>query len=197
MWIPLLVRAQGLKPAIFGGGAVACRKAETLCRYGVQSVMVSPQPPKTLAGCKPIPQWVSSLYQPEHLDNANLVIAATDDREVNLQICREAEARGILALNASEVNHGTVSFPNAGIVEDITLTVSTGGASPTAGALILSQLMASLEQNHWPQRIRLLKELRHLLRKHEPECSVRHDRMREYGTMSLEELQKRRNEYED
>lgn len=197
MWIPLLVQSKNLKAVIFGGGPVACRKAETLCRYGVKSVLVCPHPPKAIAGLKPCPQWISGFYKPELLEGATLAIAATDDREVNRQICQESEARGILALNASEVNGGSISFPNAGTLDNITVTVSTGGASPTAGALILSELLDTLGQNRWPERIRLLGELRHLLRKHEPDCSVRHERMREFGILSLEELQKRRLDYED
>lgn len=197
MWIPLLVRSETLNVVIFGGGPVACRKAEILCKYGVQSKLVCPHPPKLRAGLSPSPQWTCGTYDAGYLENATLVIAATDDREVNRQICRDASESRIFALNASEVNGGSVCFPNVGKAEDITLTVSTGGASPTAGAQILAELLGTVTVNHWPERIRLLGELRHALRKSEPDCSVRHERMREYGIMTLEELQKRRLEYED
>ncbi len=197
MWIPVLLQSDNLRPIIFGGGPVACRKAETLCGYGVQSLMVCPDPPWGISALIPTPRWMSGTYQAENLEGATLVIAATDDRDVNRRICQEAEDRGIFALNASEGNSGSLCFPNVGRAGDIAVTVSTGGASPTAGARILSELLETLETNEWPARIRVLGELRRLLRKHEPDASVRHEKMRLYGTMNLTELQKRRQEYED
>lgn len=197
MWIPLLIQTDTLNVVIFGGGLVACRKAETLCRYGIQSRVVSPHPPKAASGLSPSPLWICDTYRIDYLEDATLVIAATDDWDVNRQICRDAQLKNVLALNASEAGHGSVCFPNVGKTEDITITVSTGGASPTAGTRIMSELLETVVQNHWPERIRLLGELRQLLRESEPDCSIRHERMREFGIMSLEELQKRRLEYED
>lgn len=197
MWIPVMIQSENLRPVIFGGGPVAFRKAQTLCRYGVKSTLVCPCPPERILGLIPVPQWIEGTYQISHLEGATLIIAATDDREINRMICTDAEAKGIFALNASDGNSGTLSFPNVGKLEDITVVVSTGGSSPAAGARIISELLEVLEKNHWPERIRLLGELRRLLRKNEPDSSVRQKMMRTYGTMSRDELQKRRKEYED
>lgn len=197
MWIPVMIQSESLKPVIFGGGPVALRKAQTLCRYGVQSTLVCPRPPERISGLIPVPQWIDGTYQISHLEGATLIIAATDDREINRMICRDAESKGIFVLNASDGNSGTLSFPNTGKLEDITVTVSTGGSSPVAGAQIISELLEALEKNHWPERIRILGELRRLIRKNEPDSSVRQELMRMFGTMSHEELQKRRKEYED
>ncbi len=197
MWIPVMIQSENLRPVIFGGGPVAFRKAQTLCRYGVQSKLVCPRPPEGISGLVPVPQWIEGTYQVSHLEGATLIIAATDDRDINRMICRDAESKGIFALNASDGNSGTLSFPNVGTLEDITVAVSTGGSSPAAGAQIVSELLEALEKNHWPERIRLLGELRRLLRMNEPDSSVRQELMRTFGTMSREELQKRRKEYED
>lgn len=197
MWIPVLIQSGNMRPVIFGGGHVALRKAETLCQYGVQSLMVCPHSPKGVGRLSPHPKWINDTYQGVYLEGATLVIAATDDRELNHQICQDAQTLGILALNASDGNAGSLCFPNVGRTDNITIAVSTGGASPTAGAQILSELLEKVEANHWPERIRLLGELRQLLRETEPDCLVRHDRMREFGLMNLEELQKRRLEYEN
>lgn len=197
MWVPVLIKSENIKPVIFGGGPVACRKAAALCRYGVQSLLVCPQPPQELSGLSPVPRWIDGVYGPDFLQGATMVIAATGDPELNRSICAEAEAQGIFALNASSGDDGSLSFPHSGSTEDITVTVSTGGASPTAGAEILKELLETLENHHWPERVRLLGELRQILKQTESEGAIRHAQMREFGMMSLEELQKRRQEYED
>lgn len=197
MWIPVLIRSDYLKPVIFGGGRAACMKAAALCRYGVQSVVVCPEEPVLLSELDPKPHWICSPYGAELMADATLVIAATDDAALNRQIREDAEARGIPALNAAHGHDGSLCFQRSEAVGDITVSVFTGGASPSAGAGILEDLVETLNDRQWPERIRLLGEIRTALKKHEPDHGERTQRMRELSAVTLEELRKRRREYED
>lgn len=197
MWVPILIQSHGLKAVIIGGGTVAVRKADTLCRYGVQSRIVSPEAPVGIDALSPSPEWISGRYTPTHLQGMNLVIAATEDADLNQQICQEAESQGIFALNASQGTEGTVCFPASTTLEDISISISTGGASPAAGSHILKELETYLKENQWPERVRLLGELRQLIKAHEPVPALRHDQLRKLANMNLDELQKRRQAYED
>lgn len=197
MWIPVLIRSDYFKPVIFGGGKAACMKAGTLCSYGVESVMVCPHEPEGIDALEPRPIWISGTYEPLHLEGATLVIAATDDRELNRRICLEAGSRGVPALNAAEGLDGSICFQRAGSAGDITVSVFTGGLSPAAGAEILGELLTSVKNSQWPERVRLLGEIRTLLKQNEPDPTIRTLQLRALSTMNLEELRKRRCDYED
>lgn len=197
MWIPVLIRSDHMKPVIFGGGRAACMKARTLARYGVKSVMVCPEEPIGLADLIPSPTWICGHYEDAHMHGATLVIAATDDENLNRRIGKEAEKRGVAALNAAEGLEGSLCFQRSETVEDVTVSVFTGGSSPAVGAEILEDLMDTLKEKQWPERVRLLGEIRCTLKAMEPDREKRTQRMRELSSISLEELRKRRFDYED
>lgn len=186
-----------MKPVIFGGGSAACMKARTLSRYGVKSVMVCPQEPNGLSELNPSPIWVCDHYEKTHMDGATLVIAATDNEDLNRQINREARQRGIAVLNVSEGLEGSLCFQRSESIENITVSVFTGGYSPTVSTGILEDLMVTLNEKQWPERVRLLGEIRCTLKAMEPDREKRMQRMRELSSISLEELRKRRSDYED
>ncbi|MFQ9918371.1 MAG: NAD(P)-dependent oxidoreductase [Flavonifractor plautii] len=74
-----------------GGGAVACRRAEVLSRFGAEVTVIAPR-------CKTPPQgiqWEGRPYAPGDLAGAALAVAATDDRAVNRAVGEEARALGI------------------------------------------------------------------------------------------------------
>ncbi len=197
MWIPVLIRSDHMKPVVFGGGRAAYMKVSTLCRYGVRSLVVCPEEPVGFSELNPEPTWICGRYAADQMDGMTLVIAATDDGALNQQIKEEADIRGIPVLNAGDGQEGSLCFQRSGSVGDIMVSVFTGGASPAAGAEILEELMGTLNENQWPERIRLLGEIRNALKKNEPNPANRIEQMRELSTCSLEELSKRRLDYED
>ena len=197
MWIPVMLKSEHVRPVIFGGGHSACMKAETLCRYGVQSVMVCPEPPAWISDMEPTPIWIKGTYEAGFMDGATLVIAATSDDELNGRICEEAASIPLPALNVSHGELGSLRFVKAGTVQDITVTLSTDGASPTASGMMLAELMEALREGQWPERVRLLGEIREILKKSEPDAATRQETMRELSLVSLEELIRRRLDYED
>ena len=60
-------------------------------------------------------------YRPGELRGAFLVLAATDDEEVNRAIAAEARARGALANNASDCRDCDFFFPAVVLTEELTL----------------------------------------------------------------------------
>lgn len=197
MPVPLMIDEAFLKPLIVGCGPVACMKAEALCRHGVRSRMVGPEPPRWNDLIQPAPQWEADRYRSQHLEGATLVVAATDDVELNGRICDEARMRGILAVNVSDGSAGTASLCREVTVGDLTVTVSTGGASPAAGAEIIRSVTAHLKAEHWPERLALLRELRQILKERETDGAKRRETLKTLAALPLESLVIRRQEYED
>lgn len=104
---PLFVNLAGEKAVVVGGGAVACRRAEVLSRFGAEVTVIAPR-------CKNPPQgiqWEGRPYAPGDLAGAALAVAATDDRAVNRAVGEEAKAQGIPVSVADCPEECTFFFP--------------------------------------------------------------------------------------
>ena len=80
-YFPFFVDLSGQRGLIVGGGTVALRKAEKLLPYGPALTVVAPEPVSELAAL-PV-ELTRREFQPEDLDRADFVIAATDTEAAN------------------------------------------------------------------------------------------------------------------
>ena len=87
-----LHRMQGAQVVVVGGGKIGERKVEGLLAVGAQVRLISPQATNTLQRMAGEGQfeWIAHLYQPGDLAGALLAFAATDRREVNVQVASDA-----------------------------------------------------------------------------------------------------------
>jgi precorrin-2 dehydrogenase/sirohydrochlorin ferrochelatase len=79
-------------------------------------------------------------YREGDLEGASLVFAATDRREVNALVAREARERGILVNVADEPTEGDFALPSTLRRGHLQVAVSTGGASPALARRIRHEL---------------------------------------------------------
>ena len=161
--LALNIMMEGKRVVIIGGGAVALRKLRTLLAAGASIRVVA------IAICPEIAAMRDSgacsvrvgSYAVEDLDNAFLVIAATDDVLVNKQVSSDAHERSILAAVADNPVAGDCTFPAVLQRDNLVIAVSTGGHCPTFAVdvrdciaehigdeygVILSQLAAEREK---------------------------------------------------
>ncbi len=133
-FLPVGLAVQGKRCLIVGGGAVGTRKALTLVRAGAAVTMVSPTVADDLL--EPIEagrvRWVETSFLEEHLDGAFLVVAATDDEELNVRVVQEAGRRGALVCDASSAERSQVIFGALLDGEGVTMAVFTDGQDPGA-----------------------------------------------------------------
>lgn len=96
-YFPIFLRLADQPVVVIGGGEVAARKALLLKRAGAQLTIVAPVLCEALAQAAQRGELthLATEFQPEHLQAARLVIAATDRPEVNAAVAAAAEARGI------------------------------------------------------------------------------------------------------
>ena len=125
-----------------GGGGVAQRKVETLLRFGAIIHIVSRELThklKKLVETNEV-RHIGKAFRDEHLDGAFLVIAATDDKQLNHHIGECARKRHLL-INAvdqpSDCNFIVPSIVNRG---GLLVAVSTSGKSPALAMKIRKQL---------------------------------------------------------
>ncbi|MDD2898413.1 MAG: bifunctional precorrin-2 dehydrogenase/sirohydrochlorin ferrochelatase [Desulfuromonadaceae bacterium] len=144
--LALNIRMQGRQVVVIGGGTVALRKLRTLLRAGAAVTLIS----KTI--CPEIAALADSGaivlltggYAAPYLDDAFLVIAATDDAAVNAQISEDAHNRGILIAVADNPAAGNCIFPATLQRGDLEIAVSTGGRCPTFAVDVRDSISAHI-----------------------------------------------------
>jgi uroporphyrin-III C-methyltransferase/precorrin-2 dehydrogenase/sirohydrochlorin ferrochelatase len=127
---------------LVGGGAVALRKAELLLSAGARLLVVAPEILPELA--RRADRVDERPFEPGDLDGMALVVAATDDREINRAVAEAAASRQ-LPVNVVD-DPELCSFIMPAIVERgrVTIAISTGGASPVLARLLRARLEALL-----------------------------------------------------
>jgi precorrin-2 dehydrogenase/sirohydrochlorin ferrochelatase len=131
--LALNIRMHGKQAVIIGGGVVALRKLRTLLAAGASVKVVA------MNACQEIialnDSGVLALrigsYVVADLDNAFLVIAATDDALVNEQVLVDARERALLVTVADNPGSGDCTFPAVLQRGNLEIAVSTGGRCPT------------------------------------------------------------------
>ena len=89
---PIMLNIRGRKCTVAGGGNVAERKVKTLLKYGADITAVSP----VFKDGFPNVKRLEKEYSSSDIENSFLVIAATDNKEVNQTIYNDAKKRNIL-----------------------------------------------------------------------------------------------------
>jgi precorrin-2 dehydrogenase / sirohydrochlorin ferrochelatase len=154
---------------VVGGGAVGARKVEDLRLAGARVTVVSPEiTPELaeLAGAGKIIHLAQD-FQEEHVAGMALVMAATDDPEVNARVSAAAQARSIWVNVADAPEFCTFIVPAQVRRGDLTVAISTGGASPALARRLREELTQHLGPEYVPYlallkavRARLLEERR-------------------------------------
>ncbi|GAB3435410.1 uroporphyrinogen-III C-methyltransferase [Phycicoccus ginsengisoli] len=132
---------------VAGGGPVAARRAAALADDGALVHVVAP------ALCEDLHDLVAQarvrwspreVLEPD-LDDAWLVLAATDDERANGEVCRWASARRLWSVNAGRARAGTARTPatttHAGLVVGV---VSRDAPDPARAAAVRDALATSL-----------------------------------------------------
>ncbi len=132
---PLLLDVSDRVIVIVGGGEVAVRKAQGLIAAGATRVrVVSPSVHEQMPASV---ERIAESYQREHLADAGLVFAATDEPAVNDVIVRDAKGMNILVCRADADDNNTGDFATPAMIRRgaVLVTVSTGGSPALAARL--------------------------------------------------------------
>jgi precorrin-2 dehydrogenase/sirohydrochlorin ferrochelatase len=77
---------------------------------------------------------VRARYKPSHLRGAKLVMACTDDRELNRRIAADARATGALVNAADQPEACDFYLPAVVARGDVVVAIGTGGSAPALAA---------------------------------------------------------------
>ncbi len=146
---PVFLDLEGMRCLVVGGGAVALRKVRELLACGACILVVSPALCPELASLAEARslEWRPRPFREEDLDEARLVICATDDEEVNAHLARLARERGILVNVVDQPELGNFYVPAVVRRGPLTCAVSTGGTSPMLARRVKELLAEVLPQD--------------------------------------------------
>ena len=169
-YFPFFVDLSGQRGLIVGGGTVALRKAEKLLPYGPALTVVAPEPVSELAAL-PV-ELTRREFQPEDLDRADFVIAATDNEEENHRISALCQGRKIPVNVVDDKEACSFLFPALVRRGNLSVGVSTGGSSPTA-AIWLKEQIEGLLPEQTEEILTWLEAQRPLLKERLPDQRAR------------------------
>lgn len=146
--MPIHISLSGKKILIVGGGSVAMRKAGNLFDTGADVTVVAPLISDFFrAGYKNLKLHERSYYKSD-IEGKFLVIAATNDHDVNQQISSDCKLAGILILVADDPESGDCIFPALLKREELTITVSTGGKSPGYAVYVRDKIASIIDARY-------------------------------------------------
>lgn len=145
---PLNLDIKNKSCVVIGGGEVALRKIYGLLSADAKVKVIAPE---ICAGVEELFKrgeisWTQEKFSPDMLSDEIILIAATDNPEVNRQASEAAQAKKIL-VNVVEGASGNFNVPSTIRRGDLLLTISTGANSPAFSKFIREMLETELGEN--------------------------------------------------
>ena len=141
-YLPLFLDIKNKPCLIVGGGIIAARKVATLSRAQAIITLIAPEISEELqnkVNGNTI-KWEQKKFAPEDLQSYQLVIAATDDREINVEIAMHCRNQNILVNTADDIRNCDFILPSIIDRSPVQIAVSTGGASPVLARMLRAKL---------------------------------------------------------
>lgn len=131
LYFPVFMDLSEKKIVVIGGGKIAQRRVETLCAFTENIWVTAPEITEELqnfaANGKII--WMKETYNPNQLQDADMVLAATDDVQCNEQIVSDCRKRGILVNTAHRKELCDFYFPAVVRRGNVVAGVTASGVS--------------------------------------------------------------------
>ncbi|OTA21983.1 siroheme synthase [Xenorhabdus beddingii] len=145
-YLPLFVELKTRSVLLVGGGEIASRKASLLLRTGAALTIVAPELHVELQQRhqKGEFEWLQGTFKTEYLDGVFLVIAATDDHNLNQHIFEAANHRAILVNVVDNQPLCSAIFPSIIDRSPIMVAISSAGKSPVLTKLLREKLESLL-----------------------------------------------------
>lgn len=146
---PIMLRLEGKRVVVVGGGKVAERKISGLLGSGARIVVVSPEATEELQGLFHAGkiEWLQRPFSNRDLQGAFMVFAATNDKGLNHLVKDSAEVCQLVML-VDDPEKSDFHLPSTFHRGRLTIAVSTGGASPTLTRKIRGQLEQEFDETY-------------------------------------------------
>ncbi len=154
-----MLRLTGCLCVVAGGGTIASRKVVTLLKAGARIRVVSKTLDQALTDAwhAGLIEYTERPWQDGDGTDAWLIIAATDDREVNRAIALQAHSRRQWVNVVDNPSLCTLIVPATVALDDVIIAMSTRGLRPAYAKALRQALTFDVEQGT-DQFVRLLQQ---------------------------------------
>lgn len=147
-YFPLFVNLEGKQVLIYGAGTIGSRRILSLLEFGCTLTVVAPKASEEVKKLSEEGKllWRQEVYRPGEIpEDACLVLAATDCKEVNARIGEECRKKRLLVNVSSERGLCDFYFPGLAIKEDLVVGVTAGGADHKRASRAAKELRTLVE----------------------------------------------------
>jgi uroporphyrin-III C-methyltransferase / precorrin-2 dehydrogenase / sirohydrochlorin ferrochelatase len=148
-YFPLFLNLRDRPVLVVGGGAVAARKIELLRSAGAWVTVGAPTllpELQALVAANEL-RWRPGEFDRNWLPHNTLIIAATDDRAVNVKVARGAEALNIPANVVDDPELSGFIVPAIVDRSPVIVAISSGGRAPVLARRVRAQLETVLDES--------------------------------------------------
>ena len=147
---PVFLNLRDRKVVVVGGGKVAERKVHTVLRCGAKVLVVSPTLTIRLRALvqKKLVLHRKRSYRSQDLQGASLVLAATNQRRIQETVAHDARRKDLLVNVADRAELCDFLAPSILNRGNLTIAISTGGASPALARKLRQELGQQLGQGY-------------------------------------------------
>jgi siroheme synthase-like protein len=166
--LPVFVKLEGRACLVVGGGAVGLQKVKSLLECGANVTVVAPDARGEIRELSEQGKiaWRRRCYVADDIRGQRLVIAATNDPEVNHAIHGDAASAGVLANAVDDPPFCDFYFGSVVRRGPLQIGISTAGESPALAQLLREQLETLLDKGTGPWLERLGALRREVLKVH-------------------------------
>lgn len=187
--MPILIELKGCSVVIIGGGKVALRRAEKFLRYGARVTIVSPDL-EVISGAAEHILWIRDQYKKDYILDADFVVAATNDREINNLVSIHCKELKRLCNRVDQSELSDVIVPMSIQKGNLSVAVSTNGQSPLYAKELVEKIETLIEPDI-EEKLELLGALREkILESNDFDIVEKHARLEQIITMDIASLRK-------
>ncbi len=141
-YLPLFLDIKNKPCLIVGGGVIAERKVSILSRAQAKITLIAPEITQEIQHkCNESKlDWQQKEFEANDLQDFQIVIAATDNHKVNLEVAELCRKKNILVNTADDSKNCDFILPSIIDRSPVQIAVSTGGASPVLARMLRTKL---------------------------------------------------------
>lgn len=140
MLYPINLKLDELDVVIIGGGEVAYRKCKNFLEFNKNVTIVSKQILNKFYDLKGNIKIIKDDYKEIYIKDASVIIAATNNRELNMEIGLYCKAKNKLVNVVDNIEISNFTVPSYIKRGDLLISVSTGGKSPSLSSKIKKEI---------------------------------------------------------
>ena len=183
---------EGRDALVVGGGKIAARKVEDLLAAGARVTVVAPDICDEIDRVAERVRLHRRPYQPHDIGDSLVVIAATDDEELNAQVSRDCVARNVLVNVVDRPALCTFTVPATVHRGDLTIAIATNGRCPAFASILREELEGRYGAEYGPLLDRFEQVRRRMVADRETGPRIRETIAKLYRERSASELEQPR-----